>query len=211
MVIKEYFQLLAPWLLVTLLVVSVWSWAKLPQCRAWWQQLLLLALTACIAFVPISGLSLADYILSINPNFSIGSLALIVVLLWPKFTGKPLLSDKNLFMFSLWNVLLSLILFSSYLGLIPCDIYASGYHFSLWFIIIAVITLLSVWFVNPLSVIFVAYIVAFDLKLLPSINFFDYLTDGFLLLMSLGFLIFLAASSRLRHGHVAPSPMKTTS
>jgi hypothetical protein len=202
MVIKEYFQLLAPWLLVTLLVVSVWSWTKLPQGRAWWQQLLLLAFTACITLVPVGGLSLADYILSLNPNFSIGSLALIVVLLWPKFTGKPLLSVKNLSMFCLWNVVLSLILFSSYLGLIPCDIYASGYHFSLWFIMIAVITLLSVWFVNPLSVIFIAYIVAFDLKLLPAVNFFDYLTDGFLLVMSLGILFyFLMPAKRINRSN----------
>jgi hypothetical protein len=204
MVIKEYFQLLVPWLLVTLLVVSVWSWAKLPQYRTWWQKLLLLIVTAIIALVPMGGLSLADYILSLNPSFSIGSLALAVILLWPKFTGMPLLSNNNLSIFCLWNVVLSLILFSSYLGFIPYDMYVLGYHFSLWFIIMAVITLMAVWFVNPLSVIFVAYIVGFDLKLLPSVNFFDYLTDGFLLFMSLGVLIFLGASSRRRrHTEVA--------
>ena len=211
MVIKEYFQLLVPWLLVTLLVVSVWSWAKLPQFRTRWQKLLVLALTAFITLVPIGSLSLADYILSLNPNFSIGSLALAVVLLWPKFTGKPLLSDKNIRIFCLWNVVLSLILFSSYLGLVSYDMYASGYHFSLWFIILAVITLITSWFLNPLSVIFIAYIAAFDLKLLPSINFFDYLTDGFLLLMSLGLLIFLAASSKSKRSNFIPSSVKTIS
>ncbi len=211
MVIREYFQLLAPWLLVTLLVVSVWSWTKLPKFRTGWQKLLLMALTAFITLAPIGGLSLADYILSLNPNFSIGSLALIVVLLWPKFTGKPVLSDKDLSIFCLLNVVLSLILFCSYLGFISYDLYALGYHFSALFIIMAVITLIAVWFLNPLSVIFVAYIAAFNLKLLPSDNFFDYLTDGFLLLMSLGVLISLAASSRLRHAHVAPSPIKTIS
>jgi hypothetical protein len=189
MVIKEYFQLLVPWLLVTLLVISVWSWTKLSKFRTWWQKLLLLALTAFITLAPVGGLSLADYILSLNPNFSIGSLALIVVLLWPKLTGKPLVANKNLWMFCLWNVVLALILFSSYLGFISCDVYASGYHFSLLFIIMAGITLIAVWFLNPLSVIFIAYIVAFNLKLLPSDNFFDYLTDGFLLLMSVGILI----------------------
>jgi hypothetical protein len=198
MLIKEYFQLLVPWLLVTLIIVSVCSWTNVCKFTQGWQKLLVLALTALITFVPMGGLSLADYILSLNPNFSIGSLALVVVLLWPKFAGKPLLSDKNLRIFCLWNVVLSLVLFSSYLGFIPYDMYASGYQFSLWFIIMAVITLIAVWFLNPLSVIFIAYIVAFDLKLLPSLNFFDHLADGFLLLMSLGVLIFLAASSRHR-------------
>jgi len=211
MIIREYFQLIVPWLLVALLVVSVWSWTNLPQYRTWWQKILVPALTALITFVPIGGLSLADYILSLNPNFSIGSLALVLVLLWPTLTGKHLLSDKNLWMFCLWNVVLSLILFSSYLGFIPYDIYASGYHFSLLFIIMALITLMAVWFLNPLSVIFIAYIVAFDLQLLLSVNFFDYLTDGFLLIMSSGLLIFLAASSRRNRSNVAPSSVKTTS
>jgi hypothetical protein len=192
MTIREYFQLVAPWLLVTLCFVSVWSWTHLPQCRTWWQKLLVPALTAVITWAPIGGLSLADYILSLNPNFSIGSLALLVVLLWPKFTGKPLLSDANLWLFCLWNLILSLNLAFSYLGLIPYDMYASGYHFSLWFIIPAVITLRAVWSLNPLSIIFIAYIVAFDLKLLPSDNFFDYLTDGFLLVLSLGLLFQVA-------------------
>jgi hypothetical protein len=104
----------------------------------------------------------------------------------------------NLWMFCLWNVIISLVLFSSYLGFIPYDMYASGYHFSLWFIIVAAITLIAVWSWNPLSVIFIAYIAAFNLKLLPSPNFFDYITDGFLLLLSLGILFpFLMPTRRL--------------
>ncbi len=186
MVIKEYFPLLVPWLLVTLLVVAVWSWANLPQYRMWWQKLLLLASTAFISFIPIGDLSLADYILSINPNFSIGSLALIVVLLWPKFTGKSLLSAKYLWMFCLWNILISIPLFLPYLGIMPSfDIYPLGYHFSPLFVTMAIITLLAVWAWNPLSVILIAYILAFNLKLLPSPNFFDYMTDGFLLVLSI--------------------------
>ncbi len=201
MIIKEYFQLLVPWLLVTLCIVSVCSWTNVCKFREGWQKILLLALSAVITLIPLGRLSLADYLLSLNPNFSIGSLALLVVLLWPKFTGKPLLSDKNLWMFCLWNVVLSLVLFSSYLGVMPYDMYALGYHFSLWFIVMAIITLIAVWLWNPLSVIFLAYIAAFNLKLLPSPNFFDYLTDGFLLLMSLGLLAVSAASSRLNRSN----------
>jgi hypothetical protein len=199
MLIKEYFQLLVPWLLVTLVIVAVGEWTNWCKLREVWQKLLVLIVAALITLVPIGGLSPADYILSLNPNFSIGSLALVVVLLWPKFTGKPLLSDKNLWMFCLWNVVLSLFLFSSYLGLIPYDMYAAGYHFSPWFLIMAIVTLIAVWFWNPLSVIFIAHITAFNLKLLPSPNFFDYLTDGFLLLMSLGILFLFLVPSRPRN------------
>jgi hypothetical protein len=197
MIIKEYFQLLVPWLLVTLGIISICSWADFGKFIQTWQRLLVLSVAAVITLTPIGGLSLADYILSLNPNFSIGSLALIVVLLCPKLTSQPLLSNNNLRMFCLWNILISFVLFSSYLGFIPYDIYAYGYHFSLWFIIMALVTILAVWSWNPLSFIFIAYITAFNLQLLPSANFFDYITDGFLLLMSLGLIAFLTASPKL--------------
>jgi hypothetical protein len=191
MIIREYFQLLCPWLIVTLLVVSVISWTRLTNFSKIWHKVLVLAFTAIITQAPFHGLSLADYLLSLNPNFSIGSLALMVALLWPKFTGKPLLSTKNLGIFCLWNSTFSLVLFISYFNLMPFDLYSLGYNFSSWFVVIAVITLVLIWRGNPLSVIFLAYIAAFNLRLLPSPNFFDYITDGFLLVLSLALLIMI--------------------
>jgi hypothetical protein len=196
MVIREYFQLLIPCLIVTLLVVSLIFWTRLSNLAKGWQKIMLLAFTALITLAPYNGLSLADYILSLNPNFSIGSLALMVALLWPKFTGKLLLSTKNLGIFCLWNILFSLILFSSYLNLLPYDLYSSGYSFSPWFVVMALITLALIWCGNPLSVIFLAYIAAFNLNLLPSPNFFDYITDGFLLVLSLALFIMIILGRR---------------
>ena len=64
-------------------------------------------------------------------------------------------------------------------------------NFSLWFVVVALLSLISIWLWFPLSFIFLAYIAAFNLKLLPSPNFFDYITDGFLFLLSMGVLVFL--------------------
>jgi len=196
MVIKEYIQLLIPWLLVALLLFSMVSWTSIGQGRKLWQKMAVLGLAAIISLVPFTGLSLAEYLLSLNPNFSMGSLALAVVFLWPKLFDTSLLSEKTLFIFCLWNVLFSLILFSSYLGMIPYDIYSLGYSFSVGFIIMALITLVTIWQWPSLSSIFIAYIAAFNLRLLPSPNFFDYITDGFLFLMSLGLLFALAVPAR---------------
>jgi hypothetical protein len=91
---------------------------------------------------------------------------------------------------------LSLGLFLSYLGLVPYDLYALGYGFSSWFVVMAAVTLLTVWWGNPLSLIFLASIAAFNLELLPSGNFFDYLTDGFLLVLSVGVLVTFAFNHR---------------
>jgi len=160
---------------------------------------------------PFFGLSLADLFLSFNPNYSIGSVALMLVLLWPKILNKPLLSTRHLFIFCSWNVIISLILFSSTFGLMPYDLYALGYSFSWWFIAMALLTLLAIWSWYPLAFIFLAYIAAFNLKVLPSYNFFDYITDGFLFIMSVGVLLFLAFQPRSSieaegQGSQAPAP-----
>jgi hypothetical protein len=196
MIIKEYFQFIFPFILITLIIYAVSSWTNLGRPKEKLHKLIVLIISAFISFVPFTGLSLAEYFLSINPNYSIGSLALVFVLLWPQFVSRSLLSDNQLRIFCLWNVVLSLALFSSYLGLIPYDMYALGYNFSIWFIIMALLTVIIIWRWLPLSFIFIAYIAAFNLRLLPSHNFFDYITDGFLLIMSLGMLASLVISSR---------------
>lgn len=196
MLIKEYFQLLVPWLLVAWLLFTMSSRIKPGQLRKASQKLIVLGLAAIVALVPFSDLSLAEYLLSLNPNFSIGSVALVGVLLVPKLTGRHLISEKNLRIFCLWNVGLSVVLFSSYLGLLPFDLYALGYGFSPWFVVMAIITLAAVWVWSPLVVIFLSYIAAFNLGLLPSPNFFDYITDGFLLILSLWLLTPFALPTR---------------
>ena len=192
MIIKSYFQNLFPFLFITWILYVIGFRLNLIKPKKIAREIVVLYIAAFITFVPFTGLSLADLFLSVNPNYSIGSLALIIVLLWPKILDKPLLSTKQLWIFCSWNVVISLILFSSTLGLIPYDLYALGYNFSWWFIGMALLTLLAIWSWYPLSFIFLAYIAAFNLKVLPSYNFFDYITDGFLFIMSAGVLLFLA-------------------
>jgi hypothetical protein len=87
MVIKEYFQFIVPFLLVTFFIFYVASRAGIKEKK--WYTIFIITLSACITFIPFSGLSLAEYLLSINPNFSIGSLALITILIIPHFTNRP--------------------------------------------------------------------------------------------------------------------------
>lgn len=194
MIVKQYIQNLFPFLLVTLIMYSVTL--KFIKQKKLLHEIIILYFAAFLTFVPLTGLSLGDYLLSLNPNYSIGSVALVLILLWPKIMDQPLLSKDHLVIFCSWNVVFSLLLFSSSLGLIPYDMYALGYNFSLWFVVVALFTLASIWFWYPLSFIFLAYIAAFNLNLLPSPNFFDYITDGFLFLMSAGALAFWAMQHR---------------
>jgi len=192
MIIKAYFQNLFPFLFITWVLYVICFRFNLIKPKKMAREIVVLYISAFITFVPFFGLSLADLFLSVNPNYSIGSVALMLVLLWPKILDKPLLSTRHLLIFCSWNVVISLTLFSSTLGLMPYDLYALGYSFSWWFIAMALLTLLAIWSWYPLSFIFLAYIAAFNLKVLPSYNFFDYITDGFLFIMSAGVLLFLA-------------------
>ncbi len=187
MIVKQYIQNLFPFLLVTLIFYAVAF--KFIKQKKIIHEIIILYFAAFLTFVPLTGLSLGDYLLSFNPNFSIGSLALVLVLLWPQITDKALLSERHLLIFCAWNVGFSLILFSCALGLIPYDMYAQGYQFSPWFVAVALVTLASIWLWHPLAFIFAAYIAAFNLKFLPSPNFFDYITDGFLFFLSAGVLV----------------------
>lgn len=146
-------------------------------------------LSAVIAVYPFTDLSLSDYILSLNPNFSIGSIAFLFLVLWKRFVGNSLLSDRDAAWFSVWNIAVCLCLYASYLGFIGVDVYPLGYGFSALFVLTAVLTIVLFLFRSPLSYIFISYIIAFDLKVLYSENFFDYIADGVLFFISLGVLI----------------------
>jgi len=150
---------------------------------------LLLLFSLALALYPIRGLSVSDYILSLNPSFSIGSIALLLIIVSNSLLKKRLLLHKDLMMFSGWNIIISLIVFIPALGFTGMDMYVAGYGSSLLFILMALVTIFLIYKKSPLSYIFIAYIVAFNLKLLPSENFFDYITDGVLFFISLGFLI----------------------
>ena len=150
---------------------------------------LLLLFSLGFALFPVRGLSVSDYILSLNPNFSIGSIALLLIVVCYRIFDRKLLTDKALKRFVILNIVISLFVFIPALGFTGLDIYASGYGSYLLFVVMALVTIYLVYQKSPLSYIFIAYIVAFNLKLLPSENFFDYITDGVLFFISIGVLI----------------------
>ncbi len=190
--IKEYFGLLFPLLLVACTLSGVVRFMRKLGLMRQIGKPAVIMLSVLITLYPFTELSLAEFLLSLNPNYSIGSLAFFFIILWNQFGWKPLFSHKNLLQFCIWNVVVSLCLFASYLGFVNFDLYAMGYRFSVWFVITGLLTIFLLLIRNPLSYIFIAYITVFDLRLLPSDNFFDYITDGVLFLISLGIVTFYA-------------------
>ena len=181
---KEYFEYIFPFLLI--LYILSWSGRQIGINRNKNSMINLAAiiLSAILCLLPIGDLSIGDYILSFNPSFSVGIISLLIILLTKELSGRELLREKDLLWFSIWNLSISLILYSSSLGFIGTDLYGTGYIFSLVFIITAVLTLALIFIKSRLYIIFTAYIVVFNLKILPSDNFYDHITDGVLFFAS---------------------------
>ncbi len=188
MIIDIFFEYICP-VLIVLWIVS--GFARLAGVKASSGSAikgLLLLFSLAIALYPVRGLSVSDYILSINPNFSIGSMVLLLIIVNKRMFNKDLLSHKDLVTFSIWNIFIYFIVLIPALGFTGLDIYASGYGFSLLFVAMAVVTICLIYIKSPLSYIFIAYIVTFNLNLLASENLLDYITDGTLLFISLAVL-----------------------
>lgn len=151
--------------------------------------------SALLVFFPIRGLSLSDLALSANPNFSAGSAAFLFIIFAQQATGRIVLKDMEILLFSIFNIALFFLVSGSALGFFGYDIYASGYRFSAWFLVVAAVTAGTILFNSALLLIFISYILSYDLRLLPSENFFDHATDGVMFLISVFFVIRYA----LRH------------
>ena len=142
-----------------------------------------------LALIPVQGLSLSDLILSLNPVFSVGSIVLLFHVLWKRATGATLLSEKDVLYFAAWNVIFCICLYSSSLGFVDIDLYPLGYGFSVFFIVTAVITIVLLLLRSPLAYIFILYIAVYDLSLLASNIFFDYIADAVLFIISFIILV----------------------
>ena len=187
--LKDIFVYLFPLLLITWVVFRITRLVGLFRMKAEIIKPVMIFISVVATLYPFTRLSLAEYLLSLNPNFSIGSIVLFVVFLWKEIGGKQLLSDKDILWFSVFNVAVALCLYASYMGFAEFDLYYQGYGFSTGFVIMLILTVMLFIVRNRLSYIFIAYIIAFNLRLLYSDNFYDYITDGILFLISVGLLV----------------------
>lgn len=143
---------------------------------------LFVVVLAVLTIIPLDGISIATLLLSFNPNYSLGLAIVLVVILARRLWGVSLLSSRDLWYLSIWSVGLGIVLYAGSLGFLPYDIYPLGYDSSLFFFIIGGLTIAMVLVESRLQWVFISYITAFNLGLLPSPNFLDYIIDPFLFL-----------------------------
>lgn len=189
------FTLIAPALITAMIVMLIER--HTPRLNFLNQRgLLLLGIAvALLSVIPAGRLSLAQFILSFNPVFSIGTLAGAGMFMRHLSGCDPILSRLETSAFVYLSLTLSVLLQASYLGFISPDIYKMGYGYSIWFVLIGALTVAMFRAHSRLAFIPFAALAAFNLRLLPSDNLFDYLVDVPLLA---GCLIYLALRGRSR-------------
>jgi len=108
MMIDTVFEYICPVLIVLWIVSGLARLAGVKASSGSAIKGLLLIFSLAIALYPVRGLSVSDYILSFNPSFSIGSIALLLIVVSNRIINKRLLLHKDLMILSGWNILISL-------------------------------------------------------------------------------------------------------
>ncbi len=177
------FSFLFPFLLLTLIMQSILQWqGKSPW--GWWVTSIIGIISLLVCFVPVGGIPLARWLISLNANFSIPLTAILFAKVWEKAGGKVLFDRKTLSSFWIFGVVMGLLLYPMALGLGLYDPYSLGWRFSLLFVVMVVLTIFLLLKRNRLGVVFVLCILAYHLLVLESPNFWDYLIDPFFVIVS---------------------------
>jgi hypothetical protein len=189
---------------VVLLVKLTRSW--LPRKG----QLALLIVAIGSGMVPFNGLMIGSYIFSLSSYLSIATILLLLAFLFSNITENRYetfkaywSSDQQWLVVVIFFVLGGLLLYPMAGGLTMLDPYRLGYAGTPWSVLLlgyffgwAVLCVLKRWYL--LLVLILASVLAYYLKLLPSLNLWDYVIDPLVVVYSL-FALLKCGLCRLFH------------
>ncbi len=133
----------------------------------------------CVA-IPLEGLPLARWLISVNANFSIPLTALVFDRIWERSLGHPLMDEKARKAAWLFGLGAGILLYPMALGLGRFDPYGLGFGSGRLLVPLLLITLLLLHGRNGFGAVMVASVLAYNLRLLESSNLWDYLLDPLL-------------------------------
>ena len=177
------FSFIFPFLLIMALLQGAAGLFDRKLC-GWRPTLIFVILSVFIVVIPVRGLPLARWIISFNGNFSIPLTAILFYKVFENSFGVKLLDKKALLACWTFSLAAGVILYPMALGLGRFDPYQAGWGFSWLFVALCVVTILLLIIKNRFAVVLMAAILAYNLRLLESINLWDYLVDPFMLVVS---------------------------
>ena len=137
-------------------------------------------------FVPVNGLTIAQWLRSVVGDLSVLTLVILLNILMQRLLGFSLLgaSSRKLLLFGI--VIIGVVFYPLAMGVTAYDSYQLGYSPILLSVLVILGSLL-LWFSSrrDLAVILLLPMVAYDLHLLESTNLWEYLLDPVLLAYAL--------------------------
>ena len=172
----ELFSALCPWLAL-LRGCQLLAGRCRPQWRGWVRLSLLGLFAIGLLAVPVRGISIAGWVRGLNANFSILFAGLLAVAVWEAEFRRNLFSARDWAAGWVFGALAGLGLYPLALGWGRFDPYEWGWTFSPLFVAGAVLTVILLWKQNRFGFLLLLAILAYNLRLLESTNYWDYLLD----------------------------------
>jgi len=167
--------------------------------EGWKSTLILVMISALIVIIPIRGLPLGRWLISLNANFSIPFIAVLFNKALETGFRVQLLDRKALFATWIFAAAAGITLYPMALGLGSVDPYVLGWGFSWLFVVLLATTLGLLFIRNHFGIVLMGCVLCHNLHLLGSQNLWDYLVDPFLVLISGGVLGCQAIRKIFRH------------
>ena len=163
------------------------SWGK--RSTGWIPTVILASASALMVILPIGGLPVGRWLVSLYANPSIPLTALLFSWVLKNAFQFNLLDMKAIQTCRVFSLLAGAALYPMALGAGTFDPYCAGWHFSWLFVLLLAITLVLLFLKNRFSMLLLTTVLAYNFHLLESSNLWDYLVDPILVLVSIGAML----------------------
>ena len=182
--VTEVMSAACPWLVMVLCLQLVAGW-----CGLTWRGWRLLVSSGAIALIflllPVKGLMIARWVAGVSANFSIPLTGIVAIAVWERTFTRRFFSPADWVTVWSFGAIGGVVLYPLALGASSFDPYEWGWRFSPLFVIIGALTSWLIWKQNRFGFLLLIAAVAFQLRLLESSNYWDYLLDPIYCLVGL--------------------------
>jgi hypothetical protein len=166
--------------------------------RRRWAAVAALVAALLAAGIRTEGIPLGGFLRGMAGDFSITTMLMLAAALSATLTGRPALDAPARTALYGWAAAAGLVLYPTTLGLSRLDPYELGYRPRALLALVAVLAIAWWWGRRGAAVVLATGVGAFNLRVLESVNLWDYLLDPALVLWAWGALLWRAVLMQFR-------------
>ncbi len=145
--------------------------------RGWTSLLAPGVIAAVVLLIPIQGATVGRWTASVVASVSIPLAGLTALTVWGRAFGAQPLTPRERGTAWTFGAVAGLCLYPAALGAGSLDPYEWGWYFSPLFVASGLLTVWLIWRMNRFGLLLVLAVAAFQLQILESSNYWDYLVD----------------------------------